>query len=225
VTGQPILRPLVYQHRNDPRSVACDDQFYIGDWLLMAPGYRQGEESRTVYLPEGNWINLWTEEPHHGPADIDVSTPILSLQGVAVFVRQGAILPRQPVTQCLDNDQPVELTFDIYPGNRSRFCLHEAVGQVSELAAVREDGRLLVSLQNMAPVDRRYTACIHGVDAARDVAISGGEEDRSRRRYDPDRRTFTLVTTVPAGSRLDVALAEGKEPHGSACSTGTVRPA
>jgi hypothetical protein len=144
---------------------------------------------------------------------------------VAVFVRQGAILPRQPVTQCLDNDQPVELTFDIYPGDRSRFGLHEAVGQVSELAAVRDGGRLLVSLENMAPVDRRYTVCIHGVDAAREMAISGGEEDRSRRRFDPGRRTFTLVATVPAGSRLDLALAEDTEPHGSECSTGTVRPA
>ena len=54
-----MMRPLVYQWPEDPLVWDCEDEFLLGDSLLVAPLLEENAEKRAVYLPEGQWIGLF----------------------------------------------------------------------------------------------------------------------------------------------------------------------
>jgi alpha-glucosidase (family GH31 glycosyl hydrolase) len=54
-TLEPICRPVWWASPRDPETFTIDDQFLVGDSLLVAPQLVDGARSRNVYLPEGSW--------------------------------------------------------------------------------------------------------------------------------------------------------------------------
>ncbi len=191
-TGEPILRPLVYQHPGDTRALTCDDQFYLGEALMMAPAYKQGEEQRMVYLPAGQWTNYWTGEKHTGPVDIEVSTPLMGLEGVATFIRDGAILPRQAVTPSLGNNMPETLEIDLYPAETgSQFALNEGEGVITDIACTPEDDGLHISLSNGSSLLRKYKLRIHTETLYGKVVVDGVEAEACAQE--------SIETTLPPG--------------------------
>ncbi len=67
-TGEPIVRPLFWAAPDDPRALHCDDQFLIGDDLLVAPVVHAGQRARDVLLPPGRWRAWEGDEIFEGPA-------------------------------------------------------------------------------------------------------------------------------------------------------------
>jgi alpha-glucosidase len=49
---------------------AADDQFLLGEALLVAPITRPSIEYRHVYLPRGTWFHLWSGKQFKGPTHI-----------------------------------------------------------------------------------------------------------------------------------------------------------
>ncbi|MEQ6121459.1 TIM-barrel domain-containing protein [Reichenbachiella sp. MALMAid0571] len=89
VRGWPMMRPLFYYHPEDATSWTIDDEYYLGKEILVAPILSKGT-SRVVYLPTGNWVDLWTNERYKGNSQILVNK---ALNRIPVFVRENAILP------------------------------------------------------------------------------------------------------------------------------------
>ncbi len=58
-SGLPIMRHHVLTHPGDAQAIARDDQYLFGPSLLVAPMIREGARERSVYLPEGAWIDWW----------------------------------------------------------------------------------------------------------------------------------------------------------------------
>lgn len=85
--GTPIMRPLIWYYPDDPATHSIDDQYLLGPDILVAP-IVDDTPSRTVYLPEGSWIDLWTQQRHEGPRTIQ-STP--ELHQIPLFVRASAL--------------------------------------------------------------------------------------------------------------------------------------
>ena len=83
--GLPMMRHLVLHHPADERAVDCEDQFYLGEDLLVAP-VLTGGVARPVYLPEGDWEELFAGTRHSGPGDLDAFPA--PLDRIPVFVRQ-----------------------------------------------------------------------------------------------------------------------------------------
>ena len=75
-TGAPVLRPLLFEHPDDPATYTADDEFLLGDALLAAPITRPGIEHRHVYLPAGTWVQWWTGERVEGPAHVLAHAPL-----------------------------------------------------------------------------------------------------------------------------------------------------
>lgn len=48
--SKPMMRPLVYQWPEDPLVWDCEDEFLLGDSLLVAPLLEENAEKRAVYL-------------------------------------------------------------------------------------------------------------------------------------------------------------------------------
>jgi alpha-glucosidase (family GH31 glycosyl hydrolase) len=104
-TGLPIMRHLALVVPDDPEAVARDDQFLFGPDLLAAPVLAPGQTTREVYLPDGEWIDLWRSGTWDSVAGAFVlGTPAVLAGGQVVevpapldelplLVRAGAVLP------------------------------------------------------------------------------------------------------------------------------------
>ncbi|MHA1521348.1 MAG: alpha-glucosidase [Promethearchaeota archaeon] len=59
-TGIPVIRAPVLYFPRDPKAALIDDQYLLGRDMWVAPILRVGETQKTISLPEGGWVHLWT---------------------------------------------------------------------------------------------------------------------------------------------------------------------
>lgn len=116
-TGIPLLRPVFLNFpevlaRGD-RLGGTDDQFMVGDDLLVAPSPTpESPGDYGVDLPGEGWYDYWTGEPVAGRR----LTVTPSLDRLPVYVRPGAIVPRQPLVQSTAFTLAGRLELHVYPG-------------------------------------------------------------------------------------------------------------
>ncbi|MBR8839399.1 MAG: hypothetical protein DSM106950_36700 [Stigonema ocellatum SAG 48.90 = DSM 106950] len=78
-TGIPITRPLWLVYPNDTQAAAQDQEWLLGEDVLVAPVVSQGKTSREVYIPAGCWHEQNTAVNYHGPKTIMVDSPVGTL--------------------------------------------------------------------------------------------------------------------------------------------------
>ncbi|MFN2148679.1 MAG: TIM-barrel domain-containing protein [Anaerolineales bacterium] len=88
--GLPMMRPLFWANPRDEKLWPIQDQFMLGDALLVAPVLQSGAVERTIYLPDGAWIDLQTGRSYTGPGEVTVG---IELDHIPVLVRAGTALP------------------------------------------------------------------------------------------------------------------------------------
>ena len=123
--GMPLIRAMWLHYPNDEQCKKIGDQFLWGRDLLVAPVYLKGAVSRTVYLPEGDWYDWWTNAKEAGGKTV---TRNVDLATMPVYVRAGAIIPFDPVRQY--TGQPVDepTTLKVFSGADGQFVLYEDDG-------------------------------------------------------------------------------------------------
>ena len=87
--GLPMMRPLVYSWPEDQSAVAAEDEFLLGDSLLVAPLLAENQTERPVYLPAGNWYGLFDRRRYPGKSRLPSSRG----QAFPVYLREGFALP------------------------------------------------------------------------------------------------------------------------------------
>ena len=198
--GLPLMRPLVLNYPNDPRTWALDHEYLWGDDLLVAPVTREGASAWPVYLPSGRWFDFWTGSRYEGPGGVTLAAP---LERLPLLVRGGAILPLGPVVQHTGERPLDELTLQIYPEGTSRFELYEDDGRsnayrrghyaLTGIESVAQADRVTVGVEaptgdrSLVPANRRYLIRLRLDRRPRAVALEGvgdlpetrGEADRA----------------------------------------------
>ncbi|WP_321285985.1 alpha-xylosidase [uncultured Sunxiuqinia sp.] len=92
-TGFPVLRALIFHHPKDKMCWHIDDQYYFGDDFMVAPVMNR-ENKRDVYVPEGEWVNLFSGELTQGNRWLnDFECP---LDEMPVWVKKGAQISVYP---------------------------------------------------------------------------------------------------------------------------------
>ncbi len=124
-TGMPIMRALWLEYPNDPKAVACGDEYLWGKNVLVAPVVEKGAETRQIYLPAGGWYDFWTHERLEGSREISRN---VDLGTMPLYVRAGSILPVGPVNQFVGEKVDQPLSISIYPGGDASFLLYEDDG-------------------------------------------------------------------------------------------------
>ncbi len=81
--GLPLMRHMFLHCPNDKLAWGIEDQYFLGEDLLVAPVLER-VESRNVYLPSGTWHNLLTGNKFRGP--IQLASYPAPLDSVPVFV-------------------------------------------------------------------------------------------------------------------------------------------
>ncbi len=123
--GVPIMRAMCVDFADDPVAVAQEHQFMFGPSFLVAPVVEKGARTRSVYLPDGEWYDFWTDHKYSGKHWITVPAPLGS---IPLFVRAGSLVPMGPVMQHTF-EKPLDIVeAHIYPGKAAQFSLYEDDG-------------------------------------------------------------------------------------------------
>ena len=188
-TGVPPFRPLLLNYQSDPNTYNLDDQFMIGTDLLVAPIFAAGQTQRLVYLPRGTWYDFWSKKRYSGGTMIWVEAP---LDVVPMFVRGGAIIPKWPSMNHVNEKARNPITFEIYPDDKgqARTVLYE------------DDGS---SPQYKQGVFRRTA-----IEVSR---AAGGYEVRLALpvgSYEPGHRQFAFVVGTGSTVRQTLATDDGR---------------
>lgn len=115
-TGLPIIRPLVLHYENDTNVRNMNDEFLVGESLLVAPVVEQGVTKRLVYLPEGVWYDYWTHQEYQGKEYYPVDAP---LDVCPIFVKAGSVIPKAPAQMYADEIPNPELILEVWQGEGS----------------------------------------------------------------------------------------------------------
>jgi len=86
-TGEPLMRPLYFDHPRDVEVWNHPLQWMLGPDLLVAPVLEPGAISWDAYLPAGDWVDAFTGEPAMGGSVVSRVTPIDELP---VWVKAAA---------------------------------------------------------------------------------------------------------------------------------------
>lgn len=113
-TGLPIMRPLVLHYAEDKNVHEINDEFLVGENILVAPILEQGKKYRALYLPKGRWIDYWTKEDIEGGKIVLKDAP---LDICPIYIKAGSIIPNYPVQNYVGEKEIKELTLDIYKGD------------------------------------------------------------------------------------------------------------
>jgi alpha-D-xyloside xylohydrolase len=95
-SGTPVIRPLVWDYQNDVKCWRVDDQFTVGNAILVAPIMNTNVD-RDVYLPEGVWYDFWDEKQAiRGPKKINWNKGWGdAFYKFPLYIREGAIIPME----------------------------------------------------------------------------------------------------------------------------------
>lgn len=74
-SGHPVQRPLFMHYESDAKAYDIQYEYLFGRDMLIAPVYEQDKHEWDVYLPQDEWVHLWTGEEYHG-GEITVSAEL-----------------------------------------------------------------------------------------------------------------------------------------------------
>lgn len=112
----PMLRALFVEFPDDPGAWKVDDEYLFGSQILVAPLLESGITGRTVYLPEGKWIDYQTEKVYEGGwHKIEAgSLPIIML------VRDGSVLPHLKLAQSTSEMDWSKMNLKVYSADKKQ---------------------------------------------------------------------------------------------------------
>ncbi|MCF8015774.1 MAG: DUF5110 domain-containing protein [Chromatiaceae bacterium] len=144
-TGEPILRPLLYDFPQATELHGIEDQLMVGPQLMIAPVCEPGVSEREVFLPPGAWYDFHTGRRIDGgvsaarTADTGADANANAMHRrcllpappgrMPILVRGGSCLTLGPTRQST-REPLTKLTLEVYPdeGQSGSWTLIEDAG-------------------------------------------------------------------------------------------------
>jgi alpha-glucosidase len=135
-TGLPVVRPIFVEFPGatadlHPLDLDAGNEFLFGPNLLIAPPpFAEQPDRYALKLPQGVWYDYWTGEgisaaTKGGKLAAESGLTIEPvLDKLPVYVREGSILPMQPLVQSTEESPVGDLTLRVYPGSECRGSLY-----------------------------------------------------------------------------------------------------
>lgn len=111
--GTPPFRALVLDSPGDARLRKVDDQYMVGDRMMVAPLFA-GEAERKVTFPSGEWYDFWDGTKAEG-TEVTVAA---SLERIPVYVKAGSLVPWAEIGQHAGSEESRQIMVRVY-GNGS----------------------------------------------------------------------------------------------------------
>lgn len=126
IDGTPPFRALVLDSPQDKRLHTVDDQYMVGDRMMVAPLFA-GEPDRKVIVPEGDWNDFWSGEAIKGGTEITV---LSSTERIPVYVKSGSIVPWADVGIHSGTPESRRIAVRVYGGGVMPFTLKTDKGSL-----------------------------------------------------------------------------------------------
>jgi alpha-glucosidase len=229
-TGLPILRPLFLEFPGatkdlHPLDLDAGNEFLLGPDLLVAPPpFPEQPDSYQLKLPPGIWYDYWTGEKipaATGEKDAAAGSPLIQpkLETLPVYVREGAILPLQPVVQSTEDTPQGPLTLRVYPGKNCNGSLYTDDGKTMAYTrgeflrlnfscAITPQGLVLHIGEHQGtfqPWWNRIRVEVYGWDSVAASAVLKGNPSGPSVSVDTNKHTLTLeISDEIRGSDLEI---------------------
>ncbi|MDG2539477.1 glycoside hydrolase family 31 protein [Dyella jiangningensis] len=177
VTGVGLVRPLQFAYPDDPAQRDRIDAWMFGDYLLVSPVVEQGQTSKRLKLPKGRWIGWFDGKAYEGGREVTLAVDAKGWGDIPLFIREGAIIPQQPVMDYV-GQHPVtsldvlvfpadgETRFDVYDDDGETYAYEKGAYFVQPLVVRREGTRVTVRTEapkgSFTPALHDYVLAMHG---------------------------------------------------------------
>lgn len=113
-TGIPVMRTMFFDNQNDENcySHQAQEQFMLGENLLVAPVLNENDLFKKLYLPEGKWFEWKTRNVLEGGRWIVVETP---RDNIPLYVKEGGIIPMQESQNFIGEKKIEQMEFLVFP--------------------------------------------------------------------------------------------------------------
>lgn len=112
ISGMPVQRTLAIDYPLEEKIYYNDfeNEFLCGPALLVAP-CKSTVRATPLYLPSGNWYDLYTGTKYTGPSEFISNAP---LDKLPVFVKEGSFIPVQSLVQSTAQQPTDTLVLHVY---------------------------------------------------------------------------------------------------------------
>ena len=125
LTGMPMVRSMPLEFPDDRN---CDD---MALQYMFGHQYCVSAYSNDIYLPAGEWINVWTGELVDSRGEV-VTRELPYNRAGQFFVRNGAIVPTMPDVEFIGSKPQTDFIIKVYPHGESSFTMYEDDGESYE---------------------------------------------------------------------------------------------
>ncbi|MEI4526010.1 glycoside hydrolase family 31 protein [Priestia megaterium] len=130
----PIIRPTFYDFEHDEITFEENDDFMLGDSLLVASVVEKGKKEREVYLPNnpGGWYDFHVGTWYEGGKKVEIPAP---LHYTPLLAKAGAIIPINEAEVTFSTKNMDERGFLLFPcrgKGKSSYSLYEDDGLTNE---------------------------------------------------------------------------------------------
>ena len=210
--SMPILRPLYLQYPDLDDAYQHSHEYFFGEEMLVAP-VLDPSGNQTIYLPAGEWIDFFTGRRYQGGTTF---TAHYAVDDTPVFVREGAVIPEQSVSEYSDAKPLDTLILNVYGSGKGSFDLYEDDG-VSLAYAAGQHAQTLITHASSSDGShhlvieptrgtfqgqvqaRSYELRIHTADKPSSLSVNGEEAGH----WTWDAGQATAVTVLPRQSIRD----------------------
>jgi alpha-glucosidase (family GH31 glycosyl hydrolase) len=217
-TGAPLMRALVLDYQNDENVYEIGDQYLFGNDIMVCPVTTKGAQTRSVYLPDGQWFDWWSGKKYEGRQYIHVVTP---LDTMPMFVKAGAIVPLQLAMNFVGEKKVEELTLRVFPGSNGSFDLYEDDGNslayqsgqsaftrfTTEVKGKTQTIFIAKPVGSFQPLLRRYQILIPVETFPKRITENGKELSTDRHwRYDANTKTLSIKTDNNSLTPIQISI-------------------
>ena len=123
--GEPIVSPLFYHFEDDENTLEINDEYMVGDSLLVAPILDKDARKRMIYLPKGTWIDLFTGKKYIGGKYIIFAE---NLAESGYFIKNNTLIPMFENLKHIKKSEIDTLVIKVF-GNSGKVKIYEDDGE------------------------------------------------------------------------------------------------
>jgi alpha-D-xyloside xylohydrolase len=191
--GTPMLRGMLLEFPDDPGCDYLDQQYMLGDSLLVAPVFSY-EGIVNYYVPAGRWTSLLNGNVVDGPRWVRETHDFMSLP---LMVRPNSVIAIGKHEDRPDYDYGEDVTLQVYEladGKSVTAVIPSVAGDVDVRFEVKREGRLItVERQGTS---KRWQLLLVGIEAV--ASVEGGTTQSSTK--------GVLVTPMDDADCLKISL-------------------
>ncbi|MDN4523996.1 alpha-xylosidase [Fictibacillus fluitans] len=148
--GTPMMRPMVLEFQDDPTCHYLDQQYMLGDSLLVAP-ILNDRSLANYYLPQGKWTNFITNHVVEGGKWVKEEHGYMTLP---LMARENSIIVMGAEGKRASYDYTEDVTVHIFelqdntPASADIYNIHGE--KAAAVTAVKEGNRISVNAEGLS---------------------------------------------------------------------------